>query len=29
MTENTRRHFERAIDDDPAAHQALDLIGAL
>jgi transposase len=26
---HTRRHFERALDDDPAAHQALELIGAL
>jgi transposase len=26
---HTRRHFERAMDDDPAAHQALELIGAL
>ena len=26
---HTRRHFERAIDDDPVAHQALELIGAL
>ena len=26
---HTRRYFERAIESDPAAHEALDLIGAL